>query len=481
MNGSDRRPSALPHDVYRGPRWWPLPSLASVSASRGTRRVTAIGVALNVAAIVTAILNVELNWNGIPVPFGPPWLDVTIYPPLVISLVAAVWLGPTWGIVPAYLANLTSAVWSGIPLATSAVFALAGAVETAVIWGSMVTLNISPDLARKRDLARFVAVSLTAPAVSSLSVLIWNTALGLDFAESQRVWRGWVVGDFALLSLVALPVFRFAGPTARTWIDRQFATPPHQDVRHSRSALFASVIVSVMGALFVLGMLMLQHSLELPPDARTASGELLRPRLDEIQFFVVLVVAALVLTTATFSTGLARMGERQRAHALYDNLTGCLNRRAFYERFAIEADRSRRLRQGLALLFVDVDFFKSINDRHGHEVGDHALQELAQRLQASIRDTDLLFRWGGEEFVILLAHSSLDDARAVAARVRADVAASPVPAGHAHGAIRVTVSIGIAASATAAHAPDDLVAKADAACYRAKAAGRDAIAVHGGD
>jgi diguanylate cyclase len=477
MDTPHRRPSALFHQVYRGPRWWPLPTWSAVSTLRGTQRVTALAVALNAAAVATAILNVELGWNGVPLPFGPPWLDVTIYPPLLISVVAAVWLGPTWGILPAYLANVVSAAWSGIPPATSAVFALAGAVETAIIWGSMVTLNISPDLTRKRDLAHFVAISLTAPAASSLAVLIWNSALGLDFVEGQRVWRGWVVGDFAMLSLVALPLFRFAGPTARNWIDRQFATPPHQDVSHGRSAIFGSVIVGVMGALFVFGMLMLQHSLELPPDTRTSSGELLGPRLDEIQFFVVLVVAALVLTTAIFSTGLARTGDRQRAHASFDSLTGCLNRRAFYERFAIEADRSRRLRQGLALLFVDVDFFKSINDRFGHEMGDRVLQQLALRLQRSIRDTDLLFRWGGEEFVVLLAHSSLDDAHAVAARVRADVSASPVLASHAHGSVGVTVSIGIAASETAALEPDDLVGRADAACYRAKAAGRDVIAV----
>ena len=78
---------------------------------------------------------------------------------------------------------------------------------------------------------------------------------------------------------------------------------------------------------------------------------------------------------------------------------------------------------------------------------------------------------------MLLAHSSLDDALAVASRARAEVAGSPVLASHAHGSIRVTVSIGVAASGTATQAPDDLVASADAACYRAKAAGRDAIAV----
>ena len=146
MHSSPPRPSEPFRDVYRGPRWWPLPSLSALAASRGARRVTALGAALNVAAIVTAILNVELGWNGVALPFGPPWLDVTIYPPLVISVVAAVWLGPTWGILPAYLANVASAAWSGIPPETSAVFALAGAVETAIIWGSMVTLNISPDL-----------------------------------------------------------------------------------------------------------------------------------------------------------------------------------------------------------------------------------------------------------------------------------------------------------------------------------------------
>ncbi|MFI5078471.1 MAG: hypothetical protein ACHQRO_14065, partial [Vicinamibacteria bacterium] len=100
MDSSPRRLSGLVHDVYRGPRWWPLPSLSAVSTSRGTQRVTALAVALNAAAIATAILNVELGWNGVPLPFGPPWLDVTIYPPLLISVVAAVWLGPTWGILP---------------------------------------------------------------------------------------------------------------------------------------------------------------------------------------------------------------------------------------------------------------------------------------------------------------------------------------------------------------------------------------------
>ena len=189
-----------------------------------------------------------------------------------------------------------------------------------------------------------------------------------------------------------------------------------------------------------------------------------------------LVVAALALTTAILDR--PRPNRRPpTGPRVYDSLTGCLNRRAFYERFAIEADRSRRLKQGLALIFVDLDFFKSLNDRYGHEMGDRVLQQFALRLQGSIRDTDLLFRWGGEEFVVLLAHSSLEDAQVVAARVRTDLAATPVLPGDGARLPPCHRQHRPRGVGDRRHAPDDLVAKADAACYRAKAAGRDAIAI----
>ena len=158
---------------------------------------------------------------------------------------------------------------------------------------------------------------------------------------------------------------------------------------------------------------------------RTESGELLRLRLFEIQFFLGLLVAALILATGVFSTALARMSERQRGLARRESLTGCFNRRAFYELFPRESDRSRRLAQGIAVVFLDVDHFKGINDRLGHEMGDRVLQQLALRVQGVIRETDLLFRWGGEEFVILLSHTAPDDAFSLAERVRAAIADRP--------------------------------------------------------
>ena len=95
---------------------------------------------------------------------------------------------------------------------TSLLFALAGGLEVLIFWGSMVTLNISPELRRWRDLARFFLVCLIAPVTASLAVLVWNTARGLDTSQGLRVWRGWVIGDFLQALLLVAPLLRFAGP-----------------------------------------------------------------------------------------------------------------------------------------------------------------------------------------------------------------------------------------------------------------------------
>jgi diguanylate cyclase (GGDEF)-like protein len=169
------------------------------------------------------------------------------------------------------------------------------------------------------------------------------------------------------------------------------------------------------------------------------------------------------------------MGERQRSLSRRESLTGCFNRRAFYELFPREVERAHRLSHGVSLVFLDIDHFKRINDRHGHETGDRVLQQLAARLRASVRETDLLFRWGGEEFVVLLPHTEPDAATVLAERVRAAVEARPFLEDEAFRPVRVTVSVGTAGAADYPIDPDELLARADAACYRAKEAGRNRV------
>ncbi len=462
-------------DEYQGPSWWHLSRLAEIPRSAGMRRIALLGLAVHLVAIATGILNVTWDLNGIPVRMGSFEVPVTVYPPFILSLLAAVWLGPTWGLVPAYSANLAGALFSGMSPLPAVLFALAGALEVLIFWGAMVTLNINPDLKGRRDLVRFLPVCLIAPATASVAVLIFNTAHGLDPHAGQRIWRGWIIGDILQALLVVAPLLHFAGPSVRSWIARQFASPPRYEVTYTRASIIAATTFALIAMLTFVGIFMLQDSLDLDPDVRTRSGELLLPRLEEMQFYLYILVAALTVTTGIFSTVLGRMGERQRSLSRRESLTGCFNRRAFYELFPREVERSHRLSHGISLVFLDIDHFKRINDRFGHETGDRVLQQLAARLQATVRETDLLFRWGGEEFVVLLAHTKPEDAPILAERIRAAVEARPFLEDEAFRPVRVTVSVGTAGAAEYPIEPDELLARADAACYRAKEAGRNRV------
>ena len=208
-------------------------------------------------------------------------------------------------------------------------------------------------------------------------MLIWNTAHGLDPEAGFQIWKGWVFGDVLQALLVVAPLLHFAGPRARPWIDRQFAAPPRYEVTYTRAALIAAVTFSLIAVLVFVGIYTLQESLDLDATARTPSGELLVPRLREMQIYLGVLVAALTVAASVFSNVLARMGERQRGLSRRESLTGCFNRRAFYELFPREVERARRLGQGVAIVFLDIDHFKAINDRYGHETGDRVLQQLS--------------------------------------------------------------------------------------------------------
>jgi diguanylate cyclase (GGDEF)-like protein len=156
-----------------------------------------------------------------------------------------------------------------------------------------------------------------------------------------------------------------------------------------------------------------------------------------------------------------------------DALTGLPNRRAFDEELAREVARAARDGKPLAVVVLDADRFKNVNDTHGHAAGDAVLREIAARAATAVRAGDFVARIGGEEFALLLHATDLAGALELAERVRAAMAASPFSTGG--GQLGVTASLGCAVLAPD-DTPESLVARADARLYDAKRGGRDRVA-----
>jgi len=156
-----------------------------------------------------------------------------------------------------------------------------------------------------------------------------------------------------------------------------------------------------------------------------------------------------------------------------DPLTGLFNRRAFHARLDAELARAARGGRPLALLLVDLDDFRAINNTHGHQAGDRALAAIAAALRGSLRAGDSAGRLGGDEFAALLPEADLAEALAVAERAHAAIAGIALPAGDA--TIHATTSLGVAVVPRRACARHALVAAADQAAYAAKGAGKDCV------
>lgn len=266
-------------------------------------------------------------------------------------------------------------------------------------------------------------------------------------------------------------------------------------VTFSKPATIEDLIIAALPVNFVLMFMRLRFPLAVVFSLATfsfyAATILLRPGLaPPEQAFLVMFMAILCLPALIGVYSLERASRRLYLHGLLqrlrltrmaaenntlaelsmtDALTQIANRRRLDEELhAFCADKS----PGGALLLIDVDRFKSFNDRHGHQAGDLCLQQVAQCLAARLRRRDLLARFGGEEFAVLLAGVNMREAAAMAERLRAAVEQYPITAKAVR--LSVTVSIGIAAR-DAGMTPKNLIEAADMALYAAKGAGRNQV------
>lgn len=180
----------------------------------------------------------------------------------------------------------------------------------------------------------------------------------------------------------------------------------------------------------------------------------------------------LVLCTAAYVSPLVASDVRHRADSTLDQLTGLLNRRALEPRFAEVAEQALLTRQPISIVLADIDHFKHINDEHGHAIGDAVLRDVAYEMRRSLRSFELLYRLGGEEFLLLLPGANEDDAGRIAETLRSGIE-ELVPSG-----VPVACSFGTATARGEDIGYDRLMEDADAALYTAKRGGRNSVVQH---
>ncbi|GBO56456.1 diguanylate cyclase/phosphodiesterasewith PAS/PAC sensor [Pseudanabaena sp. lw0831] len=203
-----------------------------------------------------------------------------------------------------------------------------------------------------------------------------------------------------------------------------------------------------------------------PPEQLFASNDI------NAYTLVVAFLFTFLLTTGFIMMVCQRLYYDLKVAANTDVLTHLLNRRAMMHQLEIAMNQFYRSDRTFAIILIDVDFFKRVNDVYGHDGGDMVLIHLAQILQTKMRKADSASRWGGEEFLILLPDTTLDQAHELAERLRSYVETNPTPSN-----IQITISLGIAVIRQHGNSVESLITAADHALYAAKKNGRNLVAI----
>ena len=356
--------------------------------------------------------------------------------------------------------------------------------------------DAAPENAAPGDAALLGAASSAGPARTSVQLwAVWFTLLvsvsggALELLGGGVTAVGWALGLVALIDVVLLALpgreqarwlpltpYFYGGMLLGAWLAAFYLLYPRPPAHHlallvalTLPALYLppfaedAVTRAAWRAAGVLGLLTL---LALPHVLTSAGGA---GAFDGPVFLIIVLKGhgMLVALSAAFGAHLREV----RALAFRDPLTGLANRRrvgdvleTVLETALAETNRTDR---PCAVLLLDLDHFKAVNDAYGHGTGDTVLREVARRLAAGLRPGDLLGRWGGEEFIVVLPVADAPAARALAERLRTDLEDAPVI-----GTLRLTLSAGTASSKPG-DTPAALVARADGALYRAKHSGRN--------
>jgi two-component system cell cycle response regulator len=319
----------------------------------------------------------------------------------------------------------------------------------AVLFAGLVVLNLTPRT-QELELALVLAALVYGAGTFALAVKV------------RSWWLPWVTStvDVTLVS-VAVLMHAFAGSPLsavnnRTYFDIYFFVMANAALRYDwRLCAFTSMLV--IGEFAGLSAYVI---------ARWDLSDKVFPYYHALRLLT-------LVATGVSTTVVARWARHLRLMVGTDHLTGLSQRRPFLERIEEELQRTSSARGALSVALLDVDEFKKFNDTHGHLAGDRALQLLATRLRKSVRSSDLVARFGGEEFVIAFPRLDVDRAVRRVNELRAELAAVQIPTGGK--TLHLTLSAGVGSWPADGETFDAVLARVDERLYEAKAAGRDRV------
>ena len=364
-----------------------------------------------------------------------------------VSCTSPAFKGTTW-LAGAYLAGAAA---SGLRM-------FPGAVPESWFLYASNTLVLTVYLLLHCALLRVLEPGGKSPTVA-VAALVSQALIGPFLIHGPRAYQGRVALIAFLLMITLLHI---------CYVVLQQGLPRHGRPSSvgMRAATGSMVVVLTLNMLFSLarGLIVSARSVPLSP------AEL--ERVVIANMVVTIVCATGILLSFLWMTA-ERLQRDLEIQARLDGLTGLLNRRALEQEFAREAERSDRSKEALALVLLDLDHFKFVNDLYGHHAGDLLLCEVARILQQTLRRMDLVARIGGEEFVALLPQTGKTEADRIAERLRQEIQVSQVPFGRSQ--ISVTASIGVAIWHGDGDEWESLLQRADAGMYLAKGAGRNRV------
>jgi diguanylate cyclase (GGDEF)-like protein len=308
------------------------------------------------------------------------------------------------------------------------------------------------------------AVTVALPPAageSELAVILAGVAsaiAGIAMLLARRPWGEVTIGLTFALGTVLITVATWSGGFESTGT-------ADNEILYVWIVLFAFYFLSFRHALAQFAFVGLAYAWFLSTEGLP---------FDELATRMIVTLSTLLLTGILISrlgNSLNRLVDELSDHARLDHLTGLLNRRALEERAVVEFARAKRESAYVAMLILDLDGFKRVNDTHGHPVGDEVLCRVARALEFGTRRSDAVARIGGDEFAVLLPGADGAEAREIAERLRDEIVDRADDA-----AARMTISIGVAAGPAADHSLEQLWHAADAAMYSAKRLGGDGVA-----